>query len=140
VLHYQPKVNFESGMVTGPPGLALVSTIINLAHSLKLNVVAEGVEAEEQSRLLRLLNCELRCRDSCSANRCRSTSSKHGSWAQRFSVRNLRGRILVRKPPDRSGKHLLRLELTPPEFSLLVTQSGSSAIEGQSIALARSGW
>jgi EAL domain-containing protein (putative c-di-GMP-specific phosphodiesterase class I) len=35
-----------------------VSTIINLAHSLKLKVVAEGVETEEQSRLLRLLNCD----------------------------------------------------------------------------------
>ena len=31
---------------------------INLAHSLKLNVVAEGVETEEQSRLLRLLRCD----------------------------------------------------------------------------------
>ena len=38
--------------------MALVSTIINLAHSLKLKVVAEGVETEEQSRLLRLLNCD----------------------------------------------------------------------------------
>ena len=35
-----------------------MSTIINLAHSLKLKVVAEGVETEEQSRLLRLLNCD----------------------------------------------------------------------------------
>ena len=33
-------------------------TIINLAHSLKLKVVAEGVETEEQSRLLRLLGCD----------------------------------------------------------------------------------
>lgn len=39
-------------------GLSLVSTIINLAHSLKLKVVAEGVETEEQSRLLRLLRCD----------------------------------------------------------------------------------
>jgi EAL domain-containing protein (putative c-di-GMP-specific phosphodiesterase class I) len=35
-----------------------VSSIINLAHSLRLNVVAEGVETEEQARLLRLLNCD----------------------------------------------------------------------------------
>ena len=41
-----------------PEGLALASTIISLAHSLKLKVVAEGVETEEQSRLLRLLNCD----------------------------------------------------------------------------------
>ena len=50
--------SFVTDMVAGPEGLALVSTIINLAHSMKLNVVAEGVETEEQSRLLRLLNCD----------------------------------------------------------------------------------
>jgi diguanylate cyclase (GGDEF)-like protein/PAS domain S-box-containing protein len=50
--------SFVVDMVAGPEGLALVSTIINLAHSMKLNVVAEGVETEEQSRLLRLLNCD----------------------------------------------------------------------------------
>ena len=45
-------------MTAGPQGLALVSTIINLAHALKLKVVAEGVETEEQSSLLRLLGCD----------------------------------------------------------------------------------
>jgi EAL domain-containing protein (putative c-di-GMP-specific phosphodiesterase class I) len=45
-------------MTAGPDGLALVSTIINLAHSLKLKVLAEGVETEEQSSLLRLLACD----------------------------------------------------------------------------------
>ena len=50
--------SFVIDMGVGPEGLALVSTIINLAHSMKLNVVAEGVETEEQSRLLRLLNCD----------------------------------------------------------------------------------
>jgi diguanylate cyclase (GGDEF)-like protein/PAS domain S-box-containing protein len=50
--------SFVVEMVAGPSGLALVSAIINLAHSLKLNVVAEGVETEEQSRLLRLLGCD----------------------------------------------------------------------------------
>lgn len=48
---------FVTDMTAGPEGLALVSTIISLAHSLKLTVVAEGVETEEQSRLLRLLGC-----------------------------------------------------------------------------------
>jgi len=50
--------SFVIDMGAGPEGLALVSTIINLAHAMKLNVVAEGVETEEQSRLLRLLNCD----------------------------------------------------------------------------------
>ncbi len=50
--------SFVIDMSMGPEGLALVSTIINLAHSLKLNVVAEGVETQEQSRLLRLLDCD----------------------------------------------------------------------------------
>jgi diguanylate cyclase (GGDEF)-like protein/PAS domain S-box-containing protein len=50
--------SFVIDMTAAPEGLALVSTIINLAHSLKLKVVAEGVETEEQSRLLRLLNCD----------------------------------------------------------------------------------
>lgn len=50
--------SFVVEMSAGAQGLALVSTIVNLAHALKLNVVAEGVETEEQSRLLRLLGCD----------------------------------------------------------------------------------
>jgi EAL domain-containing protein (putative c-di-GMP-specific phosphodiesterase class I) len=50
--------SFVVNMTAAQEGLALVSTIISLAHSLKLKAVAEGVETEEQSRLLRLLNCD----------------------------------------------------------------------------------
>jgi diguanylate cyclase (GGDEF)-like protein len=50
--------SFIGQMAAGPQGLALVSTIIKLAHSLKLKVSAEGVETEEQSTLLRLLRCD----------------------------------------------------------------------------------
>jgi diguanylate cyclase (GGDEF)-like protein/PAS domain S-box-containing protein len=42
----------------GSQGLALVSTIISLAHTLKLDVVAEGVETPDQLRLLRSLGCD----------------------------------------------------------------------------------
>jgi EAL domain-containing protein (putative c-di-GMP-specific phosphodiesterase class I) len=44
--------------MNAPEGLALVSTIIIVAHALKLKVVAEGVETEEQARQLRSLNCD----------------------------------------------------------------------------------
>ncbi len=50
--------SFVVEMTAGPEGLALVSTIINLGHALQLKVVAEGVETEEQQRLLRLLGCD----------------------------------------------------------------------------------
>ena len=36
----------------------LVQTMITLAHSLRLTVVAEGVDAEEQAQVLRLLRCD----------------------------------------------------------------------------------
>jgi EAL domain-containing protein (putative c-di-GMP-specific phosphodiesterase class I) len=49
--------SFIVDMVSGSQGVALVSAIINVGQALKLNVVAEGVETEEQSRLLRLLKC-----------------------------------------------------------------------------------
>jgi diguanylate cyclase (GGDEF)-like protein len=50
--------SFIVDMTASPEGLALVATIINLAHSMRLKVVAEGVETEEQSRLLRLVGCD----------------------------------------------------------------------------------
>jgi diguanylate cyclase (GGDEF)-like protein/PAS domain S-box-containing protein len=48
---------FVSDLTEAPEGLAQVSTIINLAHSLNLKVVAEGVETAEQARLLKMLGC-----------------------------------------------------------------------------------
>ncbi len=50
--------SFVTEMTASPQGLALVSTIVSMAHALNLNVVAEGVETEEQRRLLRLLYCD----------------------------------------------------------------------------------
>src|SRR5690606_15747720 len=48
---------FVKNMTLSPEGHILVHAIISLAHLLKINVVAEGVETEEQSECLKLLNC-----------------------------------------------------------------------------------
>ena len=45
-------------MLTDPNVTTLVQTMISLAHSLRLKVVAEGVEEEDQANMLRLLRCE----------------------------------------------------------------------------------
>jgi diguanylate cyclase (GGDEF)-like protein/PAS domain S-box-containing protein len=50
--------SFVMAMTSSPQGLALVSTIIGLGHAMNIKVVAEGVEQEEQQRLLHLLGCD----------------------------------------------------------------------------------
>jgi diguanylate cyclase (GGDEF)-like protein len=49
---------FVSDSTTDPDDAALVMTIITMAHNLRLNVMAEGVETEEQLKFLRLLKCD----------------------------------------------------------------------------------
>ena len=50
--------SFIIAMGDDPDTMTLVSTIISLAHSLRLKVCAEGVETEEQAKFLRLLRCD----------------------------------------------------------------------------------
>jgi EAL domain-containing protein (putative c-di-GMP-specific phosphodiesterase class I) len=50
--------SFVAAMTEDADDMAIVSSIIALAHGLDLNVVAEGVETEEQRKLLRLLRCD----------------------------------------------------------------------------------
>jgi diguanylate cyclase (GGDEF)-like protein/PAS domain S-box-containing protein len=50
--------SFVSQMAKSAEQMAIVSTIISLARALRLKVVAEGVETEEQANLLRLLRCD----------------------------------------------------------------------------------
>lgn len=50
--------SFIRDMTSGPEGLAMVSTVVSLAHSLKLTAVAEGVETVQQARMLRDLGCD----------------------------------------------------------------------------------
>jgi EAL domain-containing protein (putative c-di-GMP-specific phosphodiesterase class I) len=50
--------SFVHGMLEKVEDTSIVTAIISLAQALRLNVVAEGVESEEQARLLRLLRCD----------------------------------------------------------------------------------
>jgi diguanylate cyclase (GGDEF)-like protein len=50
--------SFIHGMVEKAEDTSIVSAIISLAQSLRLKVVAEGVETEQQAQLLRLLRCD----------------------------------------------------------------------------------
>ncbi len=50
--------SFVHGMVEKVGDTSIVTAIISLSQALRLSVVAEGVETEEQARLLRLLRCD----------------------------------------------------------------------------------
>ena len=50
--------SFIVAMLNDPDTMAVVSTVISLAHSLGLKVVAEGVESEDQAKVLRTLHCD----------------------------------------------------------------------------------
>jgi diguanylate cyclase (GGDEF)-like protein/PAS domain S-box-containing protein len=50
---------FVRDVTSDESAAAIVSYVINLAHSMRLNVVAEGVETDEQYSFLRLYACDL---------------------------------------------------------------------------------
>jgi diguanylate cyclase (GGDEF)-like protein/PAS domain S-box-containing protein len=50
--------SFVADMATSTEKQAIVSAIISLGHALNMKIVAEGVETEDQARLLRTMNCD----------------------------------------------------------------------------------
>ena len=50
--------SFIVGMTQSEDSFPIVKSVISLAHSLRLNVIAEGVETEEQAALLLQLDCD----------------------------------------------------------------------------------
>jgi diguanylate cyclase (GGDEF)-like protein/PAS domain S-box-containing protein len=51
--------SFVNDVTTDPDDQAITQAIISMAHSLKLEVVAEGVETKEQLNLLRSQSCDI---------------------------------------------------------------------------------
>ena len=50
--------SFVTHMTESPNKLSIVTTVISLAHALGFQVIAEGVETEDQAKLLHLLRCD----------------------------------------------------------------------------------
>jgi len=50
--------SFVHGATEHASHTSIISAIISLAEALRLKVVAEGVETEQQAQLLRLLRCD----------------------------------------------------------------------------------
>jgi len=50
--------SFVNDIATDPDDLEIIRTIIQMGHSLRRRIVAEGVETEEQRKLLRKLKCD----------------------------------------------------------------------------------
>ena len=50
--------SFVSEVTTDPADAALVTAVITLAHNLRLKVVAEGVESEDQLKFLHSMGCD----------------------------------------------------------------------------------
>ncbi|HHW36502.1 MAG TPA: EAL domain-containing protein [Bacillales bacterium] len=50
--------SFISDITTNAENAAIVSTILNMAYNLKLDVIAEGVEEENQVDFLQKINCD----------------------------------------------------------------------------------
>ncbi len=51
--------SFVNDVTTDPDDQAITQAIISMAHSLKLDVVAEGVETKEQLEILRAQSCDI---------------------------------------------------------------------------------
>lgn len=50
--------SFVDGMLKSDENMSIVSSIISLAHAMKIKVIAEGVETPEQHNVLRSLACD----------------------------------------------------------------------------------
>ena len=52
-------MSFIKEVTADPDAASIVTAIINMAHTLNLRTIAEGIETEEQWKILRLLKCDM---------------------------------------------------------------------------------
>jgi len=52
-------MSFVKDITVDPDAASIVSAITTLAHNLNLKTIAEGVETEDQWKILRLLRCDM---------------------------------------------------------------------------------
>lgn len=52
-------ISFIRDVTNNPDDASIVITIISLAHNLNMKTIAEGVETEEQWKILRILKCDI---------------------------------------------------------------------------------
>jgi EAL domain-containing protein (putative c-di-GMP-specific phosphodiesterase class I) len=52
-------ISFIREIATDPDTASIVTAIIAMAHTLNLKTIAEGIETEEQWKILRLLRCDM---------------------------------------------------------------------------------
>ena len=71
VLKIDQSFVFELGL--DPQGATIVASVIDLAHALGMECVAEGVENEPHTSRCSHASAATRCRASCSRARCRRT-------------------------------------------------------------------
>ena len=77
--------SFVIDMTAGPEGLALVSTIISLAHALDLKVVAEGSKPRS-NRACCVCSIVTKYRTICSADRCPERNSRYDPSRRRSAL------------------------------------------------------
>ncbi|HWQ38809.1 MAG TPA: EAL domain-containing protein [Burkholderiales bacterium] len=76
--------SFTAGMTDSADSLAIVTSVISLAHSLRLQVIAEGVETPQQAAMLEELGCD----------------QMQGYFFSRPLPPDAVGRLLAAQPPE----------------------------------------
>jgi diguanylate cyclase (GGDEF)-like protein/PAS domain S-box-containing protein len=124
---------FVSSMVTEPDSMAIVSTIVSLAHALGLGVVAEGVETAEQAGALARLACDemqgyLFSRP-VPAEEIAGLLRAGRHWASELAGANRETRSLLVLDDDANFLSLLERELRADGYPLLLTGNPQQALE-----------